>query len=120
MKRIIIALILLCMLFTTATAEYERLSIWFGNVIDLEWDTDCVSIDDGLGSIWEYYGCDQFFYDDLVVMVIDDKGTAEWADDSVIFAMQCTYDEGYEMAVAYRESPEKFFSSFLEKYSITY
>lgn len=95
MKKIIALLAVVACLCATASAErYLR----FANVVDLEWDSDCVSADDGLGNLWEFYGCDEFFVADLIVMVIDDNGTAEYIfDDSVIDAFRITIDEAYEI-----------------------
>lgn len=81
MKKIIaFILILLCL---TATAEAD-LYYRFGNIVDLEWDSDCVTADDGIGNLWEFYGCDYFFFDDLIVMIIDDNGTAEYIYDDIV------------------------------------
>jgi len=104
-KKCIILLIALLCVFATASADrYIR----FANIVDLEWDSDCVSADDGLGNLWEFYGCDEFFVADLIVMIIDDNGTAEYIyDDSVVDAWRCTVDEAHEIIRSMRNSLSK-------------
>ncbi len=113
MKKIIAIIIILVCFVSTATAEnlYPR----FGNVIDLEWDSDCVSADDGLGNIWEFWGCDHFFFGDLVIMIMSDNGTPDWIyDDRVINAYPCSIDESAEIIQKYRENNSENLFNFLK------
>ena len=93
MKKILAVLIVLLCLVTTAEAElYYR----FGNVVDIEWECDMVTVDDGLGNLWEFFGCDFYEYGDLVVMILADNGTPDWIyDDSIMGAYLC--DDPYEI-----------------------
>ena len=82
-KLIVLWLILICVATTAEAKLYYR----FGNIIDLEWDTDIVSADDGMGNIWEFDGCDYFFVDDLILMIMEDNDTPDYIyDDKVINA----------------------------------
>ena len=102
MKRLIAILVVLVLLPLSASAE---LYILFGNVIDLEYDTDCVTVDDGYGNLWEFYGVDFYFYGDLVVMYMSDNDTPDWIyDDYVTNAYKCTAEEAQEIISEYRES----------------
>ena len=81
---IITAILLGALLMGTAVADEPRLYIRFANVIDMEWEYDIVSADDGLGNIWEFFGCDHFFFDDLVVMFMNDRGTPNYIYDDIV------------------------------------
>ena len=112
MRKIIVFIIMTAMMLSVASAEHY---IRFGNVIDIEYDTDCVSVDDGLGAIWEFYGYDDFYYGDLVCMIMDDRGTYYYAnDDTVLYAFPCTVEEAWQIVEEYQSIPhEEFFLKFL-------
>ena len=101
MKKII-ALILI-LLFVAGTAEAD-LYYRFANIVDLEYDTDCVTADDGIGNLWEFYGCDYFFFDDLIVMIIDDNGTPDYIyDDTVLNAYTCDAETAEQLIAESRK-----------------
>ena len=101
MKKILA--IILILLFVAGSAEAD-LYYRFGNVVDLEWDSDCVTADDGMGNLWEFYGCDYFFFDDLIVMLNDDNNTPDYIyDDMVVNAYSCDRDTAEELIKAYRK-----------------
>lgn len=95
MKKVIAILIAIICIATTAEADlYYR----FGNVIDIEYDSDFVTVDDGMGNLWDFYGVEYMFYDDLVVMIMDDSGTADWIyDDKVVNAYKCDFETAEEL-----------------------
>ena len=100
MKKFFALCLMIAILLTaTATAETsEAMYYRFGNVIDLEYDTDVVTVDDGLGNLWEFYGVDYLFYGDLVVMIMSDHGTPEWIyDDFVLNAYKCDIEEAEDI-----------------------
>ena len=103
MKKLIALMLLILFIPMVATAE-EKLYYRFGNVIDIEYDTDCVTVDDGLGNLWEYYGADYVFFGDLVVMIMSDNGTDDWIyDDVILGAYKCTEGEAEELIVQVKE-----------------
>ena len=79
MKKLIAIILLIALLIPMgATAEEDtertgKLYYRFANVIDLEYDTDVVTADDGLGNLWEFFGVDYFDYDDLIIMIMADN-----------------------------------------------
>ena len=105
MKKLIAITLLIVTLITVASAEEsaERMYLRFGEVVDLEYDTDCVTVDDGLGNLWEFYGVDYFFFGDLAVMIMSDNGTADWIyDDYVINAYICSMEDAQEIVKNYK------------------
>ena len=109
MKKVIAIIALLACLIGWASAEGQY--IRFGNIIDIEYDTDFVTVDDGLGNLWDFYSyslCAYNFYGDLVVMIMSDNGTPTWIfDDKVINAYPCTLDEANELIRTVRQSNEE-------------
>lgn len=105
MKKLIATILITIFLMATAEAdEYFR----FGNVIDIEYDTDCVTVDDGLGNLWEFFGCDWYFYGDLVLLTMDDSNTPDWIyDDRVIKAEPCTAEQAEELIKTIRNNFSK-------------
>ena len=95
MKKLIALILILVTISTTATAElYYR----FGEIVDLEYDTDCVTADDGLGNLWEFYGVDWFYTSDLIVMFIDDNNTPDYIyDDAVVNAYTITAEDAQRL-----------------------
>ena len=102
MKKLIAITLILVALASVASAE-QNIYLRFGNVVDLEYSTDCVTVDDGLGNLWEYFGVDYVFYGDLVVMIMSDNGTPDWIyDDIVLNAYKCTEGEAEDLIMYIR------------------
>lgn len=86
MKKVLVLLLLLSILLPVGGMA-EHLYLRFANVIDLEYLDDIVTADDGLGNLWEFSGVDYFEYDDLIIMIMSDRGTPDWIyDDYVVNA----------------------------------
>ena len=84
MKKIALITLLVVALLMGGAAAESQLYYRFGNVVDIEYDTDFVTVDDGYGNLWDFYGVDWFFYGDLVVMIMSDNGTPDWIYDDVV------------------------------------
>lgn len=104
MKKILALILMLIIIASTAEADiYYR----FGNIVDLEWDSDCVTADDGMGNLWEFYGCDYFYFDDLIIMLIDDNETKYYIyDDVVVNAYSCDRETA-ERLIKNSKNPNK-------------
>ena len=103
MKKLLVIIMLLAILLPIG-AEAQSLYLRFGSVIDIEYDSDFVTVDDGLGNLWDFYGVDYFFFDDLVVMIMDDNDTPDWIyDDKVQNAYKVSAEQAYEIIRVYRE-----------------
>lgn len=113
MKRIIIIAIVLAFVASVASAE-QSLYLRFGNIVDIEYDTDFITVDDGLGNLWDFYdyelsACN--YYGDIVVMIMADAETPEWVyDDVVIYACACTKEEAYEIIRDYYNATDTVFT----------
>lgn len=108
MKKIIaLILILICV---TATAEAD-LYYRFGNIVDIEYDTDFVTVDDGMGNLWDFMNApiaEYRFYGDLVVMIMYDNNTPDWIyDDEIWDVGYCDGEEASEIIKRYREEHSK-------------
>ena len=92
-----IALMFIALMGTASAELYPR----FGNIIDIEYDTDFITVDDGLGTLWDFYSATiamDHFYGDLVIMIIDDNNTPNWIyDDKIVDAYFCKEDEAREI-----------------------
>ena len=103
MKKPIAILMLIVLIPICAMAEADMYCL-FGTVVDIEYDTDCVTVDDGDGNLWEYYGVDYVEYGDLVVMLMWDNDTPDWIyDDYVLNAYKCTQGEAEELVLYIKE-----------------
>ena len=111
MKKILAILLLLSMILPIG-AEAQTIYLRFGNVIDLEYDTDFVTVDDGMGNLWEFCGVDYFFYGDLVIMIMADNDTPDWIyDDIVVNAYRCTAEDAEAIIKEYKDH-SKFYNNF--------
>ena len=104
MKKIIaIVAILLCLVSTAGAERYYR----FGQIVDIEYDCDFVTVDDGMGNLWDFYSypiASYNYYDDLVLMIMDDNNTPNWIyDDRVAEAIGCDVEDATEIIRRYRE-----------------
>ena len=104
MKKILVIMIVLISLMSTAEAKiYPR----FGSIVDIEYDTDFVTVDDGLGNLWEF--CNShiawyYYYGDMIVMLMDDSDTPEWVyDDKVLSEYYCDEEDCAEIIREWRE-----------------
>lgn len=109
---IALALLLICGGASAERSEYPR----FGNVIDIEYDTFCYTIDDGMGNLWDYFADDYFFQDDLVCMVMDDNGTPDYLyDDCVVDCIKITYEDGLKIVIEWQRTHDlNFLKNFSE------
>ena len=103
MKKIIALILIIACIGGVATAE-GRLYPRFGNVVDIEYDSDFVTVDDGLGNLWDFYGVEFYLYGDIVLLVMNDNGTPDWIyDDRVENAYKYTLDNALEFIRQFRE-----------------
>lgn len=104
MKKIIATILILFILMATATADqYYR----FGEIIDIEYDTDFVTVDDGMGNLWEFMSApiaEYYYYGDLILMIMDDNDTPDWIyDDKVLQPIACDLEDATQILTRYRE-----------------
>ena len=102
-KLIAIILVLICFTITAEADLYYR----FGNIVDIEYDTDFVTVDDGMGNLWDFVSvpiAEYYFYGDLLLLIMSDNGTPDWIyDDKVIEACYCDTEDAEALIKRYHE-----------------
>ena len=57
-----------------------------GLVVDLDYDTDTVTVVDGVDFIWQFTGCEDYSFGDLVEILMQKAGDPENIFDDVIYS----------------------------------
>lgn len=57
-----------------------------GLVVDLDYDTDTVTVVDGVDFVWQFTGCEDYCIGDLVEMLMRKTGKPDYILDDVIFS----------------------------------
>ena len=57
-----------------------------GLVVDLDYDTDVVTVVDGADLVWQFTGCEDYCIGDLVEMLMQKTGKPDYILDDVIFS----------------------------------
>ena len=57
-----------------------------GLVVDLDYDTNTVTVVDGVDFIWQFTGCEDYCVGDLVEMLMQKTGKPDYILDDVIFS----------------------------------
>ena len=57
-----------------------------GLVVDLDYDTDTVTVVDGVDFIWQFTGCEDYCIGDLVEILMQEAGDPENIFDDVIYS----------------------------------
>ena len=57
-----------------------------GLVVDLDYDTDTVTVVDGVDFIWQFTGCEDYCIGNLVEMLMQKTGKPDYILDDVIFS----------------------------------
>ena len=57
-----------------------------GLVVDLDYDTDTVTVVDGADLVWQFTGCEDYCIGDLVEMLMQKTGKPDYILDDVIFS----------------------------------
>lgn len=58
-----------------------------GLVVDLDYDTDVVTVVDGADLVWQFTGCEDYCIGDLVEMLMQKTGKPDYILDDVIFSI---------------------------------
>lgn len=80
MKKILILIVAL-MFIVCAHAEYY---INITMVIRIDEENEIVVVTDETGNEWEFYGCEGWNLCDICILIMDDMGTDEIYDDTII------------------------------------
>lgn len=55
-----------------------------GLIVDLDYTTDTVTVVDGVGLTWQFFGCEDYCVGDLVEMLFREAGKPQYIFDDVI------------------------------------
>ena len=53
-------------------------------VVDLDYRQDFVTMEDGAGNLWGFWGCEDWERGDLAAMIMDSHGTGNIDDDEIV------------------------------------
>ena len=53
-------------------------------VVDVNYDTDLVTVEDFGGFLWQFFGCEDWEAGDICAMVMDNSGTPDTIFDDVV------------------------------------
>ncbi len=53
-------------------------------VVELDYTTDTVTVEQANGMLWSFYGCDDWELGDNCNLIMDDNGTPEVYDDIIV------------------------------------
>ena len=79
---IIIAIMLTAMCVTACADLYPETA----KVIDVTYDEDIVTVVIFTGFIFTFYGCEDWYMDDCVSLIMEDNGTELVYDDEIVMA----------------------------------
>ncbi len=71
-------LVLQCVVFPDRTYTLNTI------VVDVNYDADIVSCVDECGNEWQFDGCEDWLVNDVCILTMNDKGTAEIEDDEIL------------------------------------
>lgn len=87
LKRIaILALLLSALLLGFARPARSGLYATTAKVIAVDYETDTITVEDGGGRAWAFYGAEDWYAGDCASLVMDDAGTPEVYDDIIVSA----------------------------------
>lgn len=96
--------ILLVFLMTTAIIPAQALSLYAraGVITEFDYENDIVYFIDDVGYTWAFYGIEDWTIGDIVVCIMNDNGTEEIFDDSILSTY---YSGNTESLLAWLTSP---------------
>lgn len=83
MKKVIAIIIAIIALFTTATAELYPMT---AKVVEVDYDTDTVTVETFTGFLFAFEGCEDWAIGDCASLIMDDNGTEKIFDDEIVMA----------------------------------
>lgn len=94
MKKLLCLLIVVfCLLSSSALADIYPNG---GMIVDLVPEEDMVIFEDGTGTVWIFFGIEDWDIGDLVACVFWDAGTPEIFDDEILDVRYIGYVEQFE------------------------
>lgn len=96
--------VLLVLLMTTAIIPAQALGLYAraGVITEFDHENDIVYFMDDVGYTWAFYGIEDWTIGDIVVCIMNDNGTEEIFDDSILSTY---YSGNTESLLAWLTSP---------------
>lgn len=83
MKKMIAALVAIACLFSVALADFTVYPLT-GKIVSIDYAEDLVVFVDGGGTLWEFYGVEDYFVGDFISCIVWNAGTLKIYDDEII------------------------------------
>ena len=87
MRKINVALVIVLLLIVSVKADASTNNTIYTKcmkVTSLNYEEDIVTCETSTGYVFEFYGCEDYFINDLILCTMDNKGTKEIFDDEII------------------------------------
>lgn len=82
---VLIIILAVTILVTRADAATKTHTYNTGmKIIQLDYFHDIVTCETSTGFVFEFYGCEDFYLNDIIICVMDDNGTKQITDDLII------------------------------------
>ena len=65
-------------------------------IVELDYQNDLVTVSDVAGTLWQFYGCEDYSEGDLVRMLMYDNGTETIYDDEIVIVWYAGTLEQFE------------------------
>lgn len=102
MKKILAVLFILLTMTAVIPAQALGLYARAGVITEFDYENDIVYFMDDVSYIWAFYGIEDWTIGDIVVCIINDNGTEEILDDSILSTY---YSGNTESLLAWLTSP---------------
>ena len=93
MKRRVLSLVCACVVACVCVmsvyqlSEAERMEHLYPlstHVVEVDRVDDVVTVEDSVGNLWSFFGCEDWIVGDGCAMLMDDMGTASIYDDAIL------------------------------------
>ena len=81
-------LLVVCVACTESAKEYPTCA----TVVELDRENDEVVVEDFNGNLWAFDGCEDWAEGDICAMIMNDEGTSEIYDDTIVQVRYCGYN----------------------------
>lgn len=81
-------LLVACVACTEPAKEYPTCA----TVIELDRENDEVVVEDFNGNLWAFEGCEDWVEGDICAMIMNDEGTSEIYDDTIVQVRYCGHN----------------------------
>lgn len=85
-KDLLVGFVILVLSFTSMIGIIHDTNYYglTAEIIELDYESDTVTVMDANGFTWDFKGCEDYFKGDLVSLVMDDRGTDFIYDDKIV------------------------------------